>query len=178
MNTSHVFILTGQQGEGKTTKLIELLEALDKKCLDIAGFIAPGKWQDNLRSGFDLLDIRSKERMALCHDNELENYTRYGRFYFNPEAIRFGEFLLAEGSKQCVDLLVIDEIGLFELDGKLWANSFFKLLEDSRSNLLITVRSKFLDQVISTFNVQNSTIFNLDQDSSDIASQLFSTIKS
>lgn len=178
MNTNHVFILTGQQGEGKTTKLIELLEELDKKCLEMAGFVAPGKWQDNLRSGFDLLDIRSIERMVLCHGKELENYTRYGRFYFNPEAISFGDFLLAEGLKQSIDLLVIDEIGLFELEGKLWANSFYKLLENSKNNLLITVRTKFLDQVISTFKLQNSIIFNLSQNSSDIASQIISTIKS
>lgn len=163
MNTARVFIITGQQGEGKTTKLMEVVEKLKQQQLNICGFVAPGYWEGDLRAGFDIVDVNSGMKMILCQNEPNENFLKVGRFYFNPEAIKFGESLLQPESKNLDSLAIIDEIGIFELKGKLWANPFIKLLETSQNKILITTRDKFLDGIIENFKLTNIHVFDLDQ---------------
>ena len=106
-----VLIITGDQGEGKTTRLEQVIYQLKQKKCKLSGFIAPGRWVDDKRTGFDIVDINLGRRQLLCQDEYDEKYNKIGRFYFNPEAIKFGEQLLQFNKIHESEIVIIDEIG-------------------------------------------------------------------
>ena len=172
MNANKIFIITGEQGEGKTTKLIQVVDILKKKNYKVSGFTAPGCWLDGLRSGFDIVDVRTNEKRLLCQGEYNKQYVKIGRFYFDTEAIKFGEQLLLTSNVPETDFVVIDEIGMFELQGKLWAGPFLKLIESASCPILITVRSKFLEDVKSKFNLSDFSTFNHNQRATTIVDRI------
>lgn len=177
MRTCKIFIISGGQGAGKTAKLWRIVRRLDQLNFRLAGFVAEGYWDGNLRSGFDLVNIDNKDRKVLCRNEFAEKYTQIGRFYFNPEAINYGKNLLNIRKNQEMDLLVIDEIGRFELQGKLWAELFMKLIQDSNNNLIITARYIFVDEIISNFGLNRVVIFDLNDQDEDIIEQISGMLK-
>jgi len=154
------FIITGKQGGGKTTKLKNVVKKLKQEGFLIRGFIADGHWLGDQRSGFDIVDLVSGDCKELCGSEFKEEYFRVGRFYFNPEALRFGENILSVNNDQKVDLLVIDEVGLFELQGKIWAAAFSRLSADFKNNLLITARIDYVDEIITKFKLNEVVVFH------------------
>lgn len=160
MENNNVFIITGNQGEGKTTFLKGILSELKQAGIKTAGFYAEGKWKDNVRVKFDIVDIQSNHQRLLCCDEVTQGFEKVGRFYFNPETIRWGEDIItkAKSLERCV--FVIDEIGKFELNRKVWYSLFYDLLQQNLP-LLITVRKEILEQVIQFFSITNPVVFEL-----------------
>lgn len=153
MQKSKVFIISGNSGDGKTSLLIKLIENLKSKKLNISGFYAEGKWDNNVRSGFDLLDIKTNKRWELCTINLNDEWIKEGRFYFNPIAIDRGKLIIKKSILQKPYLIIIDEIGPFELQGKIWASSFEKLLKSTSATIIITAKQKLISQIVSKFNI-------------------------
>lgn len=172
-----VFIITGEQGAGKTNLLNEVVELLRKKGVKMQGFIAKGYWSNGMRSGFDLKNINSGELKVLCTDSVNKSYIKIGRFYFNPETIKYGEEILKVQIKSSSELIVIDEIGLFELQGKLWSSALQDLLINGQNPILITVRINFLEDVISYFNLRNVSLVDLGVTVSEITNQIYNCLK-
>jgi nucleoside-triphosphatase THEP1 len=54
-----------------------------------------------------------------------------------------------------VDLIIIDEIGPFEMKGRGWAEAFSKILKELDQPLLISVREKLVDTVIEHWNLRD-----------------------
>jgi len=57
--------------------------------------------------------------------------------------------------------VIIDEVGLLELQGRGWHDSISELLEKSSNHILITVRDKFVDEVKKKWNLSDAIIFNV-----------------
>jgi len=70
--------------------------------------------------------VTTYEKQVLCRSKIDASFTKIGRFYFNPVAIKSGIQILNNPNISDLELIVIDEIGLFELHGKLWACSLAK----------------------------------------------------
>ena len=157
MNKHPIFIISGAQGEGKTTSLIRVIEELRKDRIAVAGFIAEGEWEKGLRTRFYIRDVANTVKMILCQSEEDKAFEKQGRFYFNPEAIQLGAKLVQ--ANEVKQLVVLDEIGLFEINGHIWAPVFKELISNADVPLIITVRDTFVDQVISTFNITRSEVF-------------------
>lgn len=156
-----VFIISGRQGGGKTTTLTKVVGLLVKEGVDVRGFLAPGEWDNDLRTAFFIEDIQSANQKLLCKNMDEEGFEKHGRFYFDPETIAFGEQLVIKAKPG--DLLVIDEIGRFEMKGNVWSNLVQKSIEKSRNPLLITVRDEFVSEVVQHFQFVKPTVFNTDE---------------
>ena len=63
-----------------------------------------------------------------------------------------------------ISIVVIDEIGIFELQKKVWYNSFMQILNERRIPLIISVREKIMKEVIKNFRLKNVTLFKSDED--------------
>lgn len=172
MSKQNIFIISGGQGSGKTTKLKEVLSILQKKGVSVAGFIAEGSWENNKRNAFTLVNIQSGESIPLCSNKLNDSWIQMGRFFFDQNAISKAEKWLLEGVSAHVDCFVIDEIGLFELDGKVWHSAFKKLLKQDNRAIIITVRDRFLERVIKKYNLQKVEIFSVDTAAFIIAEEL------
>ena len=158
MNKHPIFIISGKQGEGKTTALIKVIDELWKDRIAVAGFIADGEWEKGLRTRFYIRDVANTVKMILCQSEENKEFKKQGRFYFNHEAIQLGAKLVQ--TKEVKQVVVLDEIGLFEINGHVWAPVFKKLISIDDTPVVITVRNTFVEQVISTFNITKSEVFN------------------
>lgn len=153
MHKSKVFIISGRSGQGKTTLLKLMVEVLKKKGLIISGFYAEGKWEENSRSNHRLVNISDNSKIELCTTNKTEGWQKEKHFYFNPEAIKFGNKILKEAIISKSKFIVIDEIGHFELQGKIWASAFEKLLKSTSKTIVITVKPKLVNPLIIKFGI-------------------------
>jgi len=167
MKSSCIFIITGKQGEGKTTKLAEVIRLLKHKGQAVFGFYAVGAWENGQRSHFHIKDVHSGESHLLCERQE----NAKNEFVFFQQAIKKGEQILSEGMKHQRTLAIIDEIGPFELKREVWYNALTLLIKDNFP-ILITVREKLTKPVIQKFGFEKPVIFRLEESSTLIAGQI------
>jgi len=171
MENGKVFILTGAQGKGKTGHLVEIIDILLDAGIFVHGFYARGFWENNVRSRFDLVDIQSGESALLCSGESRKGFELYGRFYFDPETIDWGNKLLLSGHDRQKRLAVIDEIGRFEVKGRVWASALENVLE-KQIPVLLVIRDRFVDEVVRKFGIVPGLIFSVEADAGDIARQI------
>lgn len=176
MLNNQVFIITGVQGSGKTTFLQTIVEKLKSKGLVVGGFLAEGFWENNSRSGFELLAINDGRSIKLCTNKPTKNYLKLGYFWFNPEAILMGKDIL-ESNKLNADIMVIDEIGIFELQEKIWYTPFKELLYSFHKPVIISVREKIVEEVIEKFELSHMQIFKPDDKLEGIFNKILSVVK-
>lgn len=155
---SKIIIISGKQGEGKTSYCAQLAEQFHEQGLEVGGFIAPGKWKEEQRFSFDLFDLVSQDIMPFASREKQEGWEKIHSFYFNPEAIKKGEDLLKIHSLYC-NWVFIDEIGKFEMQGRIWGPILKELLAKN-INLVISARDIFVDEVIAHFNIKNYQIID------------------
>ena len=157
-----VIIITGNKGEGKTTKLLNIIDLLKKENIRIAGFTAVSEWNNGERNKYILVDINSDKSITLCTSNPCEGYKQYGRFFFNPEAIKFGQELLASHRNERL-IVVVDEVGPFELENKVWHSPLKYHLENTQNIILLSVRKKLVNDVLEKYNLHNATIYDIEE---------------
>ncbi len=158
-----VFILTGKTGSGKTTFLLNLIEELWSNTSSIAGFAAVSVPGDDPSGSYEILDLVSNKILPLASRSYAEGRVKYGKFYFNPEGILMGKNILEDPMICDNDLVIVDEIGPFELDGKIWADSLTRLLDRQCCSLLLVVREQLIAQVIQKWKLNDPVIIDIEQ---------------
>ncbi len=156
-----VIIITGQKGEGKTTKLLRVIEVLKGCKIVIKGFSANGEWINGERSSFVLKDINSDKALLLCSNKNKLGFEQHGRFFFNPKAINYGQKLLGTKSNS-KELIVIDEVGPFEIKNKIWHDSIVFQLNETNNVLLIVIRKTLVDDIVKKYGISNVTIHDIE----------------
>jgi nucleoside-triphosphatase THEP1 len=160
-NKPIVFIISGQTGSGKTTFLDRLTERLREHNLTVAGFLAVRSGTSDFEQTYDILIFESRKSMALATREYVRNWTKIGNFYFNPEAILKGNRILNDPQILNKDLIVVDEIGIFELEGKIWADSISHLVSKSEKMMIWVVRDTLIEKVIEKWSLQKPVIIDI-----------------
>ena len=80
---------------------------------------------------------------------------RIGRFSFHKDAIEYGNDLILNDPSEIV---MLDEIGKFEVDGFVWADLLKQLFDRNDLLLIITVRDTFVELVKNHFNLKETRI--------------------
>lgn len=83
---------------------------------------------------------------------------RPDHFRFFPEGVEKGLIWIEEMLQQFPDIAVIDEIGGYELQGKLWSDGLTSLVE-SDIPLIFTVKTKHLRQIVEKWRIDTAFIF-------------------
>jgi len=156
-----VIIVTGNQGEGKTTFIRNIILDLKKEEFKIGGLIAPGYWKNNTREKFELQNIKSNKVIIYCQIEPKKGWDKIRKFYINPLGQLFGEQALDPDFLKSSDIIIIDEIGPFELEGKGWASSLTKILKNLKTPLIIVVRKSLLENVIDHWNIINPSVVEI-----------------
>ena len=152
MKNKKVTIITGDRHSGKTTRLLNHIEALKNSGVSVAGIIATGTFKDDVRDSFLLKDVSTNIEKAFMSTSECNNCDKVGRFYINNETYKWGVMVLENAIKSDVNTIVIDEIGMLELNEKGWCSVLVKALNTNK-NIVITVRDKFADDVAVKFGI-------------------------
>lgn len=156
-----VFIITGGQGQCKTTFLHLVLGLIVGLNVRVRGVLAPGHMRDGRRSGFTLVDLATGRHEELASIDPDPRCEAHGRFYFRPEGLAFGRRALAPPDPRETDLMVIDEVGRFELQGAVWAEQLDRLLAHPHPPMVWTVRRRLLDTVVERWNITNPVVVDV-----------------
>ncbi len=166
-NLPTIFILTDDVGRGKTTYAKNLISILRNQGFRPGGFLSFGIDEPNGRAGFNLIDIDTSDSIILCKTTFKKEWAQTGRYYFNPEAVEFGENSLNPDHLTGTDLIIIDEIGPLELTNQGWSHGIEQLCSSHPSPQLWVVRKKLVKQICRKWTVGDVYIFDLQQDTGD-----------
>jgi len=168
LEQGRVFIITGGRGAGKSTLVLSLAESLCGRGVCVGGISAPGFWEDGRRGGFDLVDLRTSQRRLLCRRDGPGHWAVQGSFRFAPEAFSFGLQALADASRHDVDVLMVDEVGPLELQGRGWAPQLDLLARERRKPMLWVVREHLVDDVKRRWGLAQARIWEAGKGNLDV----------
>ena len=171
---SNVVLITGEIGSGKTTLISGISLRLKASGILTGGIIASAVYENETKTGYKIQDVSTEKEMQLSHINDTEGLARVGRYFFIPEAIDFGRDALSVERNHNAQIVFIDEIGAWELQGQGWASSLNELIINCDMPLIITVRKSFVDLVIENWMFQNPLVIEAKDAQMDL---IFSEIK-
>jgi nucleoside-triphosphatase THEP1 len=115
-------VLTGEKGQGKTTRMGEVVEKLRDRGVRVGGVLAPGQMRDGKRWSMDLVDLGTGRRIPMATRDPGSPWPKVGAFHVNPEALELGRRALSPAESVAYDLVVLDEVGPWELAGQGWSS--------------------------------------------------------
>jgi nucleoside-triphosphatase THEP1 len=151
-------IVTGAVGGGKTTRILKLVEEMKEKDLAIAGIVSLRVMENDRTIGYDILDLSTGIRVPFLRSSEETGAGKIGRFTILPEGLSAGKRALQKALHGDSKVVVIDEVGLMELDGEGWAPVFDDLVKRGDKRLIVSVRDRYTDQVVRKWGLQNYII--------------------
>jgi nucleoside-triphosphatase THEP1 len=160
-----VVIIAGEIHQGKTTFAQKIVADLLEQNIRIAGFLSIGINENGIRTGFNLTDIGSSRQIELCSDKKNEKRLKFGRYYFNSDAISLGNEILSSNNLSDKQLIVIDEVGHLELNGKGWSNAIENITRNNTVPQLWIVRKSLVQKCTRRWNIGNAYIFDINESS-------------
>jgi nucleoside-triphosphatase len=161
-----VHVLTGRRGAGKSTLVGEVVERLRRAGFRVGGVWAPGRVRDGVRWGFDAVDLATRGRATLARRDGPEGWQAVGPFRFDPEGIALARRALSLESAPELDLVVVDEVGPWELAGEGYATQL-DALRAARVPLLVVVRDELLGAVVQRWAALQPTVWRLGESSAE-----------
>ncbi len=162
-----LILWTGPKHSGKTTTAARLVKAACDKGFKVAGLLAPAVHHDGALTGFDAVDLQTRQRTPLARCNGSDGAT--GRFDFLAEGLRLGNASLSPASTNSADLVVVDEFGPLEMNSQGWRRPVDLLLQSSEAIILLVVRQELAERVQHLYeNIANVRLAAAEPESIDI----------
>jgi len=135
----------GHKHCGKTTAAAKLIDHLRKGNFTVSGILSPSVYTDGCLTGFDIVDIINGVQIPLSTRDE--NAQACVPFRYFDEALRLGHSALTPAANKSSNLVIVDEYGPLELNGKGWRLDVENLLKANSPPILLVVRSSLADEV-------------------------------
>jgi nucleoside-triphosphatase THEP1 len=166
MSKPKVYILSGKKHKGKTSYAFKLAAGLKAQNHQTGGFLAPGKFEKNRRSEFNILDLNSGKQKLLCSVH-LDQGEEIGPFRFDADGQKFGHDLLLPENLKDIDFIFIDEIGPLEMKDKGWTPSINRLMTNPDYTLIWIVRENLVSEVIKKWKLIDVNVFDINEQSAE-----------
>jgi len=159
-NKGKLFIISGWRGSGKTTFCRKVIAAAQERGWQTAGVLSPAKFKDGRKSEILIENITTGEQRQMaywptalegqnpedvCTDENPYDPNWKPHWIFDKEKMAWGEEVLAAVAS--CDLLVLDELGPFELaKGEGWVSGL-RLLDAGDYRLaMVVIRPELIEQ--------------------------------
>jgi nucleoside-triphosphatase THEP1 len=131
--------------------------------MTVSGFLAVRSSINKPGQDYDLILLDTNESIPLSSRKFDNGWPKTGNFYFNPEALKRGNGVLSNSQILNRDLIVVDEIGIFELEGKIWADAVSQLIEKNVGYMLWVVRNTLVEKVVRKWKLKNPIIIDIEK---------------
>lgn len=147
MDNGHpaLILWAGPEHSGKTTAATRLAEVVRRSGFIAGGFLAPSIYRGNRLVGFDILDLKNGRRAPLA-ERKPKGADVVG-FTFCDQGMQLGKRALQTAISSPVDLVVVDEFGPLELEGRGWRGDVDSLLGSRMPAVLLVVRDSVVASV-------------------------------
>ncbi|HRS53392.1 MAG TPA: nucleoside-triphosphatase [Bacteroidales bacterium] len=158
-----IILIEGSKGEGKTSLINDIIYELQNKNTKIGGILAPAIYNNKHKHcGYDIIDLKSKNRKELAKEKPFKENTPFvGNYYFNETAIAFGKEVLLPENLQDVDIIIIDEVGPWELENQGWAKNINLIIKQSNLPMIWAVRRGITQKIIDKRSLEKTIIFDV-----------------
>jgi nucleoside-triphosphatase THEP1 len=164
-----ITVLTGDIGSGKTTLLSDV--CLGNLASDpgrrtprprsIAGFLSRRVMNGPRPEGYDLVDLKDGAVRPFLRRQGKANGERAGKYLIIPEGLRYANDAIRRSSPS--ELLVIDEVGPLELDGRGFWPSLSVALLDRNRKVLVVIRTGLVNRFKALFKGHVVRVVRLDK---------------
>jgi len=161
--------LTGKSGVGKTQAFQMLIKAAQNAGLSVFGLYCPAIFTEKEKTGMQVCLLPSGEIHVLGTLEKRKGWLQIGRWYMDPSVFA----LVNDHLQQFVssDLLLIDEIGPAEIEGKQGWPDALELLKEDRFKLgVVSFRPAFIE--FFKENYPGIKVVNLDEGGQSALSDL------
>ena len=143
-------IITGDRDSGKTSYLKYLVE--DSKFFN--GFLESKIFDENGKfMGYDLIDIETGEKFEFITTDMNREGRKLDKFIIIEEGIKKGKEIILKGIDKN-KILVVDEVGQLEIDGKLFHDEIVKAIK-SGIEMYVTVRKELINEFIKKYELDS-----------------------
>jgi nucleoside-triphosphatase THEP1 len=153
-------IVSGERGDGKTTFTAELVSRLRARGVRVAGVLAPGEVRDGVRWSIDLVDLGTGRRWPLATRDQASPWPAMGPFRVDPAALERGNAALAAAAANGADLVVVDEVGPWELAGQGWTSALMSL-RTVPVPVVLVVRRSLVAEVVASFAASDAPVWDI-----------------
>ncbi len=160
-STRKVFLITGSKGEGKTTYTKNLIDFFKRHNSDVAGILSEKITVGSEIAGYDLVNIETGDRDHFLRHGEMNGDEKIGKFSICREGLAMGKRLLHSLSASHDKIVIIDEVGMLELQNGGWSENIDNLLGRSGNPLIMIVRDEFVDEVKKKWNLDEAVTINI-----------------
>jgi nucleoside-triphosphatase THEP1 len=181
-----LIIITGERSEGKTTFLKKIINSFKTEGIEMKGFLSSVVFENlptrpagrqagqagKIKTGYNLQNISDNAEMNFIRIAEFPGMIKFRKYYFSHDAIAWGNKILLSYKENSSGILIIDEIGPWELEGGGWAESLNKLVELPRFKMIWVVRNEILDDVIKKWDLETPVIIDVSKTSLDSAKNI------
>jgi nucleoside-triphosphatase THEP1 len=172
-----IFILTGSSHQGKTTQIQKIISVLKENKIRVGGIYSTRIMENNITTGYDIIDIVTREREIFLRTTEDDSLMKIGRFSIFPQGLQKGLGSLKSSANVDNNIVIIDEAGYLELENRGWADGIQDLLDNSDKNILLVVRDIFVDKIIQKWDFKNVIISDIsDKDHLQISKMIIEQI--
>jgi len=135
---------------GKTTAAAALTDLLRRRGRRVAGLLAPAVWRGNCRAGYDAVDLATGKRAELLRLAPPGLRPDVGPYVLLAEGLRLGAAALSPEAVAGAELVILDEFGRLELDGRGWRGAADRLVA-AAAPLMLVVRDSLAGQVAALY---------------------------
>ena len=170
---SNVLVISGDYAQGKTNFIKHFLTSFEVKNLNLAGFYAPRIMDQNETIGYDLVEVNTGNQYPFLSLAPLDIKGDIGKFIVNADTLsRFQKSLTITYDKPT--LVILDEIGKWELQEKGWFQTIQHLSKQSNVLQVWIVRNDFVPEILNRFQIHTSNVISIE--SPDTEKTLFQQI--
>lgn len=155
------FIITGSVGEGKTTFIKTLIGLLRNEGVRSGGIYSQRILENGVTTGYDLVDAETGRKEIFLRRNGDSSMAKIGAYFIFPKGLEFGRRAIRRAHRERKAIIVVDEAGKLELEGKGWAEALRELVADPATSLLVAVRDKYTDEVTEKFQLGKCFMFRV-----------------
>lgn len=153
-----LFLMTGSPGTGKTTAIMRLSEMLREKGKTVGGVVSREVRKNNVRIGFEFVDIRSNETVMLASVGG--RGPRVSKYAVNMDGCAFAVRTLRKAFVD-TDIVICDELGPMEFKSSEFVDCVKDMVNLDKP-IVAVVHKRLRHSVIDSCREKVILLINLD----------------